>query len=160
MSKIIRLHSIRVKSLTNPHDDLPAGMQMFAQLIIKEHIFHQTVAVDWEESQDSSTLDFRCNIPSHASTFSVAILRVSETLGTRLLGSIEVARDEAIATVESNQCVLHLEVNKVNPDGPLLKFDAEFSDANVMLTEPSSLNDPKTTENKKSRDCRQSAENA
>ncbi len=82
--------------------------------------------------------------PPQASTFSVAILHESETEGTRLLGYIEIGRGEVLGSVESNRCsrcilralsiitedynlALQIEFNKVNLDGPALKFSAGFT---------------------------------
>jgi hypothetical protein len=48
--------------LTNPHDDLPGGMKMFAQLIIDETIFQQTLPVVSEQDQKSWKLLFGCNM--------------------------------------------------------------------------------------------------
>ncbi|KAJ7466381.1 TPR-like protein [Mycena latifolia] len=143
MSQIIRLHSnrplitfvmstqffrtgIRIRSLTNPHDDLPADMQLFAQLIIDGNIFLQTVPVDSEASESSWKLDFGCNIPTYTPVFVVAILRHSQTVCTRLLGSVEIGRGEVLGLVEANR-PFKIMLNKVNLDGPLLEVSAGFS---------------------------------
>ncbi|KAJ7245568.1 CHAT domain-containing protein [Mycena rebaudengoi] len=127
LKAVIQLHSIRVTSLTNPHSDLPGEMKMFAQLIIDGNIFLQTLPVPSEHDQTGWKLGFECNIPPRLLTFSVAILRQSETEGTRLVGNVQIARDKVLGSVESNRCTLELELNKVNPDGPSLKFWASFS---------------------------------
>jgi hypothetical protein len=73
----------------------------------------------------------------------VAVLRQSETEGTRLVGYVEIGRGEVLGSVESNRCrhspltlsiitenynvAFQLQLNKVNPDGPSLKFSAGFS---------------------------------
>jgi hypothetical protein len=67
----------------------------------------------------------------------VTILRQSETEGTRLLGYIKIGRDEILGSVDSPHrlriitedynVAFRLELNKVNPDGPSLKFSARFS---------------------------------
>ncbi|KAJ7477682.1 CHAT domain-containing protein [Mycena latifolia] len=126
MSKIIHLHSIRVRSLTNPHNDLPADMQMFAQLIISGNIFLQTIPVDSETTESSWKLDFGCNIPQYSPIFVVAILCHSTTAGTRLLGSVEIGRGEVLGLIEANHR-FKIMLNKVNPDGPLLELSAGFS---------------------------------
>jgi hypothetical protein len=56
------LTGIRVTSLTNPHDDLPGDMKMFAQLIIKGNIFLQTIAVAPKQDQRSWKLLFGCEM--------------------------------------------------------------------------------------------------
>ncbi|KAJ6553744.1 CHAT domain-containing protein [Mycena vulgaris] len=127
LKTVIQFHSIHVTSLIIPHDDLPGDMKMFAQLIIEGNIFLQTLPVASEQDKMSWKLGFGCNIPPHAPTFSVTILRQSETEGTRLLGYIEIGRDEVLGSVESNRCTLQLEFNKVNLDGPSLKFSASFT---------------------------------
>ncbi|KAJ7465574.1 TPR-like protein [Mycena latifolia] len=114
------------RSLTNPHDDLPADMQMFAQLIINGNIFLQTTVVESEASQSSWKLDFDCNIPQYTPVILVAILRHSKTTGTRLLGSVEIGRGEVLGLVEVNQS-FKIMLNRVNPDGPLLKLSAGFT---------------------------------
>jgi hypothetical protein len=48
--------------LTNPHDDLPGDMKMFAQLIIEGNIFLQTLPVASEQDQKSWKLGFGCNM--------------------------------------------------------------------------------------------------
>ncbi|KAF8135903.1 hypothetical protein K438DRAFT_1947290, partial [Mycena galopus ATCC 62051] len=123
---VIQLHSIRITSLTNPHDDLPGDTKMAAQLIIEENIFLQTLPVPSEQDQKSWKLGVGWTIPPHAPTFSVAVLRHSETEGKRLVGHFEMKQGEFLRSGESNgsfQCKL----DKVNPDGPPLDFDASFS---------------------------------
>jgi hypothetical protein len=56
------LTGIRVTSLTNPHDDLPGDMKMFAQLIIEEFIFLQTLPVASDQDRKSWKLVFGCNM--------------------------------------------------------------------------------------------------
>ncbi|KAJ7128003.1 hypothetical protein C8R44DRAFT_733392 [Mycena epipterygia] len=126
LKTVIQLHSIHVTSLTNPHDDLPGDMKMFAQLIIKKNIFRQVLPVASEHYQMSWKLGFECIIPPHALTFSVAVLRQSETEGTRLVGYVEIRRDEVLQFVESNRS-FEIQLNKVNADGPSLKLSAIFS---------------------------------
>ncbi|KAJ7474957.1 hypothetical protein FB451DRAFT_1397825 [Mycena latifolia] len=132
MSKIIHLHSIRVRSLTNAHDDLPADMQMSGQLIINKNIFLQTILVDSEASKSSWKLDFGCHIP-HTPVFLVAILRHSNTAGTRLLGTVKIARAEVLELVDGNHPFKFM-LNTVNPDGPLLELNAGFSASNSSST--------------------------
>ncbi|KAJ7248774.1 TPR-like protein [Mycena rebaudengoi] len=139
LKTVIQLHSIRVTSLTNPHNDLPSDMKMFAQLIVEENIFLQTLPVASEDDQTSWKLGFGCNIPPHAPTFSVTILHQSETEGTRLLGHVEIGRGEVIGSVESNRCTLQLKFNTVNPDGPSLRFHAGFSVTELRSQDVSGL---------------------
>ncbi|KAJ7475011.1 CHAT domain-containing protein [Mycena latifolia] len=143
MSKIIHLHSnhcliafvpsiqssptgIQIKPLTDPHDDLPVDMEMFAQLVIDGNIFLQTIPVESEASQSSWKLHFGCNIPQYTLGFLVAILRHSKTAGTRLLGSAEIGRGEVLGLVEANHS-FKIMLNRVNPDGPLLELSAGFT---------------------------------
>ncbi|KAF8143024.1 hypothetical protein K438DRAFT_657633 [Mycena galopus ATCC 62051] len=113
LKTVIKLHSIRITSLTNPHDDLPGDMKMFAQLIIEGNIFLQTLPVALEDDQMSWKLGFGCNIPPHAPTFSIAVLRQSETEGTRLIGYVEIGRGEALGSVESSKS-FQLQLNKIS----------------------------------------------
>ncbi|KAF8144821.1 hypothetical protein K438DRAFT_1782444 [Mycena galopus ATCC 62051] len=136
LKTVIKLHSIRITSLTNPHDDLPGDMKMFAQLIIEGNIFLQTLPVALEDDQMSWKLGFGCNIPPHAPTFSIAILRQSETEGTRLIGYVEIGRGEALGSVESSKS-FQLQLNKVNPNGPPLNFCAGFSVSKLLNKEVS-----------------------
>ncbi|KAJ7469252.1 TPR-like protein [Mycena latifolia] len=138
LKRVIKLHSIRVTSLTNPHDDLPGDMKMFAHLIIEENIFLQTLPVASEHDQMSWKLGFGCNIPPHTLVFSVAVLRQSETEGTRLVGYVEIGRGEVLESVESNRS-FQLQLNKVNPDGPSLKFSAGFSVSELPYQQVSGL---------------------
>ncbi|KAJ7266778.1 CHAT domain-containing protein [Mycena rebaudengoi] len=123
----IQLHSICVTLLTNPHADLQGDMKMSAQLIIEENIFLQTLPVASEQDEMSWKLAFDCTIPPHTVFFSVTVLRHSETDGTRLVGYVEIGKDKVLGSVEMNSSTFELELNKVNPDGPSLKFNASFS---------------------------------
>ncbi|KAJ6613201.1 CHAT domain-containing protein [Mycena sp. CBHHK59/15] len=126
MSKIIHLNRIYIRSLTNPHDDLPKDMQMFAQVIIDKSIFLQTVPVEAEESQTSWELDFGCKIQPHILMFSVVILRHSQTGGTRLLGYVEIKSSKFLDLSKLIGVVFCIQLKKVNPDGPLFEFTAGF----------------------------------
>ncbi|KAF7358269.1 hypothetical protein MVEN_00876000 [Mycena venus] len=130
---VIKLHNIRVTSLTNPHDDLPGDTKMFAQLIIEENISLQTLPVASEQGQRSWKLGFGCNM------FSVAVLRQSVTGGTRLVGYVEIGRGEVLGSLKSNRPTLRLQLNKVNPDGPSLQFSAGFSSIELPYQEASDL---------------------
>ncbi|KAJ7280556.1 hypothetical protein C8J57DRAFT_1563358 [Mycena rebaudengoi] len=122
---VIQLHSIRVTSLTNPHDDLPGDMKMSAQLIIDENIFLQTLPVASEHNEMSWKL--------------VAVLRHSETEGTWLVGYVEVGQDKIRGSVELNSFTFEVKLNKVNPDGPSFKFNAAFSVSELASPEVSGL---------------------
>ncbi|KAJ7303802.1 TPR-like protein [Mycena albidolilacea] len=122
MPRTIHLHNIEVKSLSHPHGDLPADMQMSAQLIFNRHIFLQTMAVEMEPSQNSWKLKPDCNIPEWALTFCLAIIRHSPTRGIRLLGHTEATQDEALRSGENDKISLCLNLAKINPDGPLLQL--------------------------------------
>ncbi|KAJ7440889.1 TPR-like protein [Mycena latifolia] len=138
MSKIVHLDSIRISSLTNPHDDLPADMQMFAQLIINGNIIQQTIPVESEASHSSWSLDFGCNIAPDTSIFLITILRHSKTAGTRLLGSVEIERSEVLDFMEMNRPFKVL-LNKVNTDGPLVELSPSFSASSGSSTPLSGL---------------------
>ncbi|KAJ7259411.1 CHAT domain-containing protein [Mycena rebaudengoi] len=125
MSQSIHVHDIQISSLSNPHVDLPMGMQMFAQIICDETIIHQTEPVDTEDSVDLSwKLSINCEVPSHALTFWIAILR--ENPGPRLLGFIAIQQGEAILSAEQ-QTAFHMQLVPVNSDGPLLHLNTFFS---------------------------------
>jgi hypothetical protein len=53
---------ILVKSLSNPHDDLPPDMRMSAQIIVDGEIFLQMTPVKSETSQDSWRLSVDCQM--------------------------------------------------------------------------------------------------
>jgi hypothetical protein len=84
--------------------------------------------------------------PAYALNFSIFILRVSVSGGTRLLGKVEASREEILGLVEQKQGMdyikhvasvhyangcyttgLSLDLDKVNDDGPSLKLSAGFS---------------------------------
>ena len=84
--------------------------------------------------------------PIYALYFSISILRVSVSGGTRLLGKVEASRGEILELVEQKQGMdyiklvasedyadecymagLSLDIDKVNNDGPSLKLSAGFS---------------------------------
>ncbi|KAJ7768883.1 CHAT domain-containing protein [Mycena metata] len=161
MSRIAHLHDICVTSTNNPHPDLPTSMQMFAQLIVDGTIIQQatpvdmepTLALEGEHTTNSSTWKFKfgCDIPPHAHTFWIAILRQGQ--GIRLVGSIEIAQGEALLFGERPEA-LCLPLVKVNPDGPLLNLTATFlistwsqelsgpAGNNIMGTEMGAVNAP------------------
>ncbi|KAJ7121060.1 hypothetical protein C8R44DRAFT_853366 [Mycena epipterygia] len=126
LKKIIHLHNIQLKSEPDQHKDLPLDMQMSAQLIIDGNIFLQTIPVGSEQFQNSWKLRLDCNVPLSGPTFSVAILCISETQGTRLLGSVEIGRSKALASVEQKSD-FQTRLKKVNPDGPSIEFSADFT---------------------------------
>ncbi|KAJ7463375.1 TPR-like protein [Mycena latifolia] len=114
-------------------------MQMFAHLIINEHIFLQTIRVDSEATQSSWKLNFECKIRPYAPVFLVAILRHSKTAGTRLLGSVKIRRGEVLRLLEANQSFKAM-FNKVDRDGPLLELSANFSASDGSSTRLSGFN--------------------
>ncbi|KAJ7127713.1 hypothetical protein C8R44DRAFT_851098, partial [Mycena epipterygia] len=118
---------IRIQSSSDPHRDLPPGMQMFGQLIVDGTIVQQTLPVSSKGSPNSLSwkLRFDCSVPSHASTFLIAIMRKHK--GNRLLGSIKISRGEALSAGEQQETFVNLPLVKVNLDGPLLHLSAAFS---------------------------------
>ncbi|KAJ6599665.1 hypothetical protein B0H10DRAFT_1958968 [Mycena sp. CBHHK59/15] len=143
LKTVIQLHNICVTSLTNPHDDLPGDMKMFAQLIIEDNIFLQTVLVASEDHQKSWKFSFGCKIPPNARTFLVTVLRHSETEGIRLLGHAKIGQEEIFGSPESASS-FELILKKVNLDGPSLKLNVGFSVSEVLLPHeiPGSLDMP------------------
>ncbi|KAF8135925.1 hypothetical protein K438DRAFT_2122014, partial [Mycena galopus ATCC 62051] len=138
MTPIINLHNIVIKSSSNPHDDLPSDMKMFAQLIVDGNILVQTVPAELAADQKSWKLTFDCKVPQQALSFSVAIMRHSSSQGIRLLGSIEIGRGEILTSVQQKSRFC-LELMKVNPDGPSLTLTAGFSISDSSTT-PSRFN--------------------
>ncbi|KAJ7603305.1 hypothetical protein FB45DRAFT_882002 [Roridomyces roridus] len=108
---------IHVKSTINEHPDLPAGMKMFAQLVVNNVIIQQTV-------------------PANVTTFYITILR--EAQGVRLLGFAEIAQgsNEDLAFGEE-QKPFQLPLTRVNNNGPLFTLAVEFN----SIAELSSRND-------------------
>ncbi|KAF8197320.1 CHAT domain-containing protein [Mycena galopus ATCC 62051] len=86
--------------------------------------------------------------PPYAPTFSVTLLRQSETEGTRLLGYVEIGQGEVLGSVESDRSTFKLELNKVNPDGPCLKFSGGFTVSKLPYQEVSGLDFNDIPENK------------
>ncbi|KAJ7770283.1 CHAT domain-containing protein [Mycena maculata] len=99
---------------------------MFSQLIVEQNIFLQTVPADSDASQNSWKLEFACKVPQHARAFVIAIMRLTKSRGTRILGYIEIGRNEALICGEG-KTALHLELMKVNLDGPALELEAVLS---------------------------------
>jgi len=89
--------------LSNPHHDLPDDTEIVAQLIIDDNIFLQTVPVKKITSRPSWKLKVGCKIPIYALHFSIAIIRVSVSGGTHLLGKVETSRGEILSLVEQKQ---------------------------------------------------------
>ncbi|KAF8178379.1 hypothetical protein K438DRAFT_1938785 [Mycena galopus ATCC 62051] len=123
---LIHIGNLRVESLSHTHRDLPLDMQMFAQLIVHQHIVLATVPVNSGPSQSCWDLEVWWNIPKHARIFSIAVLGISTTQGTRLLGSIKIERGEALL-FEAQETPLCRELMKVNVDGPTLQLWVEIS---------------------------------
>ncbi|KAJ6461773.1 CHAT domain-containing protein [Mycena sanguinolenta] len=120
LKTVIQLHSIRITSLTNPHDDLPGDMKMFAQLIVEENIFVQTLPLASEHDQISWKLGFGCNMRDE------------------ILGSVD--SPHRLRNInEDDNVAFRLELNKVNPDGPTLKLSARFSVSNFSDQKVSGL---------------------
>ncbi|KAJ7470002.1 hypothetical protein B0H11DRAFT_1388670 [Mycena galericulata] len=133
MLRSLHLHSIRVKSLDNPHEDIQPDMPMFAQLIVDGNILKQTETMAPDIAGEAWKLKFSCKIPTEALIFSVAILRKNQ--GTRLLGSLEIARGEALTHAEQ-RTPLCQQFAKVNADGPALEFRG------ILLVSESSTAEP------------------
>ncbi|KAF8193140.1 hypothetical protein K438DRAFT_1969623 [Mycena galopus ATCC 62051] len=53
MTPIINLHNIVIKSSSNPHNDLPSDMKLFAHFIIDGKILLQTLPVEATAGQNS-----------------------------------------------------------------------------------------------------------
>ncbi|KAK6984236.1 CHAT domain-containing protein [Favolaschia claudopus] len=102
---VITLDELHIKSLVHPHKDLPDGTKMFAQLIIEEHIWLQTLAVEPEPNGKTWKLRVECKIPVQACTFQVTFLRHSEIEGTRLIGYTTIPRDTILALAELKRCL-------------------------------------------------------
>ncbi|KAJ7458209.1 TPR-like protein [Mycena latifolia] len=129
---IVHIHNILIKSLSNPHDDLPRDMQLSAQLIVDGHIFLQMMPVVSEPS-DCWKLVVNCRVPHHAHTFLLAIMRHSRSRGTRLLGSIAIGRDAVLLSIKKDSRFCS-KLAKVNADGPCLDFQAHFSISESTIT--------------------------
>ncbi|KAK6977327.1 CHAT domain-containing protein [Favolaschia claudopus] len=121
------LQTLHVESLEYPHEDLPDGMKMFAQLIIEDYIWLQTLAVDSQSDGRSWKLRPECSI------FRITLLRQSEMGGTRLLGYTEIQRDR-ILELETSKIVIHgynpdfvCQLRTVNTDGPAQRLTATFA---------------------------------
>ncbi|KAJ7124221.1 CHAT domain-containing protein [Mycena epipterygia] len=125
MSKIIHVHDIRLESETDHHDDVPPDMKIFAQLIVDGTILWQTAPV-LEESRNSWKLEFDCEVPIHTISFLIAIMRISETRGNRILGSIAIVKEDVLVSLEQ-KTDLSWPLTKVNPDGPCMRLSACFS---------------------------------
>ncbi|KAJ7434956.1 CHAT domain-containing protein [Mycena latifolia] len=136
LNSILYLDEITVDSLSNPHDDLPLDTQMSAQLIVDRHIFMQTLQVESPPFQLCWDLRTDCIIPSHTHIVLVAIIRHSQSQGTRPLGFVEIRRGEILTNAQYRYYRMDAELIKVNPDGPDLEFKAIFRifDASRMRT--------------------------
>ncbi|KAJ7464032.1 CHAT domain-containing protein [Mycena latifolia] len=126
LNSILYLDEITIDSLSNPHDDLPLDTQMSAQLIVDRHIFMQTLQVESPPFQHCWDLRTDCIIPSHTHIVLVAIIRHSQSQGTRPLGFVEIRRGEILTNAQYRYYRMDAELIKVNPDGPDLEFTAIF----------------------------------
>ncbi|KAJ7890443.1 hypothetical protein B0H13DRAFT_2665973 [Mycena leptocephala] len=132
---------IHVKSLINPHVDIPPEMPMFSQLIIDGNIVKQSETMMPEVSGNSWKLKFDCKIPVETTIFSLAVLHKHQ--GTRLLGHVEIARGEAVTYGEQKK-PFTLQINNVNTDGPSLELQAAFSVSESSTAESSGFNRTET----------------
>ncbi|KAK6974110.1 CHAT domain-containing protein [Favolaschia claudopus] len=106
---VITLHELHIESLIYPHEDLPDGMKMSAQLIIDQYIWLHTQLVKSEPSGKSWKLRVGCNIPAQAAMFQVVFLG------------------------HTFECLL----NTVNSDGPTLRLGAGFAISQSSCHHPS-----------------------
>ncbi|KAJ7612189.1 hypothetical protein FB45DRAFT_1009405, partial [Roridomyces roridus] len=132
MPRIVHIRSIHVKSMINEHPDLPAGMKMFAQLVVNNVIIQQTVSVE-QEQIGTWKMEFDYNIPANVTTFYITILR--EAQGVRLIGFAEIAQgpDEGLAFGEE-QKPFRLPLTRVNIDAPVLTLAVELNSIAVGLS--------------------------
>ncbi|KAK6974118.1 CHAT domain-containing protein [Favolaschia claudopus] len=133
---VITLQELHIESLIYPHEDLPDGMKMSAQLIIDQYIWLHTRLVKSEPSGKSWKLRVGCNIPAQPAMFQVVFLRHSEMDGTRLLGHAALQRDNIVKLARSKtsfECLL----NTVNSDGPTLRLGAGFAISQTSCHHPS-----------------------
>ncbi|KAF7334983.1 hypothetical protein MVEN_02248400 [Mycena venus] len=142
-SNCIYLQDVEIKAMTHPYDDLPSDAQIFGQLIVDRQIIQQTVPVDPEPSQDSWKLDSGFKIPGRGLGFTVAIMRHSQTRGTRLLGYFEAKHGFIFGP---NKTSLDLDLTKVNSDGPLLKLIATV-ESSPPMEQHIATNNPKNKTN-------------
>ncbi|KAJ7135741.1 TPR-like protein, partial [Mycena epipterygia] len=126
MHTIVHLDDILVQALSNPHDDLSPDMHLSTQVIVDRQIFLQTVQVESDASEKCWKMHAGCKIPTDTGTFLIAVIKHTQTRGTRLLGSIGIKRSEALASGE-RKIPLHLKLGKVNLDGPCLELRVTFS---------------------------------
>lgn len=101
-------------------------MQLFAQLIYEGNIFLQTVPLPSEGPLWLLQFNFTMHVcyvlpqihrqfnsnhrPENVRVLSLAIMRHSETQGTRLLGSVEFTRDQILSSIgdDSRMCFAHV----------------------------------------------------
>ncbi|KAJ7939976.1 hypothetical protein B0H13DRAFT_1850177 [Mycena leptocephala] len=74
---VLRHQSIRVRSFTNPHPDIPPDVLVFAQLIVDGDIVWEKEPMGPEQSGNSWKLKFDYEIPPEALTFRLTFLRKS-----------------------------------------------------------------------------------
>ncbi|KAJ7511621.1 hypothetical protein B0H11DRAFT_1899178 [Mycena galericulata] len=112
-------------TLTKPHADLQPDMSLFAQLIIDGNLVLQTIPAKRDELQDSWNLIFECNVPLRVLTFAIAIMRQSRHRGIRLLGFVEIQREDVL--ISTGESGLRRQLENVNIDGASLDFLSCFS---------------------------------
>ncbi|KAF8209496.1 CHAT domain-containing protein [Mycena galopus ATCC 62051] len=101
-------------------------MQIFAQLIVNNHIILQTVPLHSEPSQTSWGLEPECTISENAPTFMIAVMRHSKTCGTRLLGSVGIAREKLAANFSSSTSATDRENRTDNTPSQITFVGEEF----------------------------------
>ncbi|KAJ7508271.1 hypothetical protein B0H11DRAFT_2270663 [Mycena galericulata] len=125
-------------TLTKPHADLQPDMSLFAQLIIDGNQVLQTIPAKRDELQDSWNLIFECNVPLRVLTFAIAIMRQSRYRGIRLLGFVEIQREDVL--ISTGESGLRRQLEKVNLDGASLDFLARFSLSETSTTTTEAFN--------------------
>lgn len=109
---------------SSPHQDIPSSSKLFAQIIIDRNVFAQTVSVECvKDNSDSWEFTVNCEMCAPLLTFigiasslifsflffpcspevkafSIALLREWPPSVNRLLGVLDVERDEVVTKVE------------------------------------------------------------
>ncbi|KAJ7891741.1 hypothetical protein B0H13DRAFT_1887062 [Mycena leptocephala] len=81
---VLRHQSIRVRSFTNPHPDIPPDVLVFAQLIVDGDIVWETEPMGPEQSGNSWKLKFDYEIPPEALTFRLTFCAKAQLMLPRL----------------------------------------------------------------------------
>ncbi|KAJ7796292.1 TPR-like protein [Mycena leptocephala] len=101
-------------------------MRISVQIVVDGHIFLQTMPAETEPCANSWKVKVDCKLP-HRSFYECLVIRHGRLQDFRLIGWVQIRRDNALISGDQILVPFCLKLIKVNHDGPLLQVRAVFS---------------------------------